>query len=90
MNKISGIVTTNSFYYKDVLNRYRIGFSINVDRQIFIHSEITVHFTSLELINFKPGERLSLIGKVHYNKGCYIKTNNIKKLPIYLNYQISL
>lgn len=81
MNRVSGIVMTTSYYYIDQNNNYRINFSMQVDRKIFIFGELSVHLQSNRIIEFLPGENITIQGNISYSNGCRIDADN---------YQISL
>lgn len=81
MNKISGIVLNNSYYYKNCNDKFIINFPFQVDRKVSIFGQIMVHLTSPLPLEFKPGRHLTIKGDIFYENGCRI---NIE------NYQISL
>lgn len=81
MNKIYGVVLSNSYYYKNRENRFIINFPLQVDRKITIYGKVMVQITSPIPLEFKIGKRVIIEGRVFYEKGCWLKASN---------YQISL
>lgn len=81
MNKISGIIIENSYFYKSYNDKFIINFPMQVDRKVSIFGQIMVHITSTKPLEFYSGKHIIIKGDVIYENGSRIKTDD---------YQISL
>ncbi len=82
-----GIISKKSYSLLTSKGKYKVFFSIIINKKNYIFSEINAMFISERAETFSPGEKVYIHGEIIFNPGICLKIKELTKLS---NYQISL